>query len=369
MIVECHSEICCGSRTGHSLQRRPSSCPEVLLVQIRRGASDGSVLRFPLIVEDQFSLPGCTTLRLEGVVYHVGPSADSGHYTCACRGPDGFFWYFDDSCRPTRLGAEVSEFKMRSVVMLAYGLAAAENVFASNAVPTTEHVHGPGSDGGIVPRGMACNASVGDAPASFDNAPAGATYFTDESCFGQACPGKAPFQGEDVADGQAPVLPKRRTPATSAQGVREQADVPTSPVAWRRFTPMTIDQCKCQARTWAGGNGGQCGLRPAASSMFCNRHVLTWEAHGQVTGPIPKGKLAEFIAHAKRRGKHEVAGSDATSSCAAAQANASVGECQPQIGSAARSSRAVPQANSSVADCQAQSCLKAGGLLKRRRSQ
>ena len=120
VLVDCRSEICSLSRAEHILQRRVFTCPQVLLVHVRRTRADGTLSRFGVCVEDQISLPGCGTLVLRGVIYHRGTSADSGHYTCACLGPDRCFWYFDDIHRPTRLGANISEFRVCNVVMLVY---------------------------------------------------------------------------------------------------------------------------------------------------------------------------------------------------------------------------------------------------------
>ena len=120
VLVDCRSEVCSLSRAEHILQRRVFTCPQVLLVHVRRTRADGTLSRFGVCVEDQISLPGCGTLVLRGVIYHRGASADSGHYTCACLGPDRCFWYFDDIHRPTRLGANISEFRVCNVVMLVY---------------------------------------------------------------------------------------------------------------------------------------------------------------------------------------------------------------------------------------------------------
>ena len=127
VMVECPSEICCHARTLQAVQRRVVTCPRILLVQVRRQSEDGSLIRFPVLAEDQFSLPALGTFDLAGCIYHVGHSSHSGHYTCASRGPDGCFWYFDDARQPRRLGRDVGEFKQRHVAMLAYVVSSSEH--------------------------------------------------------------------------------------------------------------------------------------------------------------------------------------------------------------------------------------------------
>lgn len=64
---------------------------------------------------------------------------------------------------------------------------------------------------------------------------------------------------------------------------------------WRRFTPSSIDQGLCLARTWKGGAGGQCSKRPSGGQPFCTSHLGDrWQVHGRVDGPIPEKKLKEF---------------------------------------------------------------------------
>ena len=58
---------------------------------------------------------------LIGVVYHNGPTIDSGHYTCLCRGPGGRFWFYDDRNPVVRMDQEVAHIKPREVYMVVYG--------------------------------------------------------------------------------------------------------------------------------------------------------------------------------------------------------------------------------------------------------
>jgi len=70
---------------------------------------------------------------------------------------------------------------------------------------------------------------------------------------------------------------------------------PQYSTAWKEFTPATIDEKRCCARTWAEGVGGQCTRTPRHGSQFCSCHSADqWKVHGKVTGPIPEAKLREF---------------------------------------------------------------------------
>lgn len=120
LTVECWSEVCQGAHRVHAIQRRAATCPNVLLVQVCRRLPDGAVARHRVHADVQFSLPGVGTMELAGCAYHVGATPESGHYTCAFRGPDAHFWYFDDSKRPRRLGLDIAEFKSEGIVLMVY---------------------------------------------------------------------------------------------------------------------------------------------------------------------------------------------------------------------------------------------------------
>jgi len=64
---------------------------------------------------------------------------------------------------------------------------------------------------------------------------------------------------------------------------------------WARFTPSETTST-CQARTWSGGRGGQCGYKKHASN-FCCQHAAgqAWKTHGRVDGAISVKKLIHFL--------------------------------------------------------------------------
>ena len=106
----------CKVTTEHLCQSRPLTFPNVLLVQmVRRPGA-----RAPVDVEEQLELPGGFPMELAGVVYHYGQTMDSGHYTCACRGPGGKYWFYDDARPVVCLQKAVAQIKPREVCFLAY---------------------------------------------------------------------------------------------------------------------------------------------------------------------------------------------------------------------------------------------------------
>ena len=73
---------------------------------------------------------------------------------------------------------------------------------------------------------------------------------------------------------------------------------------WKQYTPDVVDETRCLARTWGEGHGAQCTRPPALGNRLCKMHVKQvggkgW--HGEVDGPIPDAKLAEFRRRGKRR--------------------------------------------------------------------
>ena len=73
------------------------------------------------MADEQLWLPGLDgCMQLAGAVYQSGDRSDGGHSTCACRGPDGAFWYFDDAKPPRRLGDDLSQTLPRHLALLVY---------------------------------------------------------------------------------------------------------------------------------------------------------------------------------------------------------------------------------------------------------
>ena len=73
---------------------------------------------------------------------------------------------------------------------------------------------------------------------------------------------------------------------------------------WKQYTPDVVDKTRCLARTWGEGHGAQCTRPPALGNRLCKMHAKQvggkgW--HGEVDGPIPDAKLAEFRRRGKRR--------------------------------------------------------------------
>ena len=97
------------------------------------------------------------------------------------------------------------------------------------------------------------------------------------------------LEGERVVEGRA----RRRRKRRSAQFVCD-------PEAWRRFTPVDIDQGRCMARVFCGGRGGQCYGKCHGESKLCRQHERS-TPHGLVTGEIPQERLQWFLNAERRR--------------------------------------------------------------------
>lgn len=72
---------------------------------------------------------------------------------------------------------------------------------------------------------------------------------------------------------------------------------------WRAFTPPNVRWNGCLARTWFGGQGGQCSKASLPGSSLCEQHTHKAASpsgltHGWIHGPIPHKKLLEFQRNA-----------------------------------------------------------------------
>ena len=84
-----------------------------------------------------------------------------------------------------------------------------------------------------------------------------------------------------------------KRPSRAASSVPTRSD-------WCEFTPQTINEQCCLARTWDDGHGGQCTRHTLNdATQLCAAHERESElplglAHGLVTGEIPARKLEQF---------------------------------------------------------------------------
>ena len=101
----------CLEEQPHRVQRRLVTLPEVLILQVLRAREGGALARYPFCVDEQASLPSLGSMHLAAIMFHFGRGRETGHYTCACRGPDGGFWYFDDAREPLPLRSVVGFFE------------------------------------------------------------------------------------------------------------------------------------------------------------------------------------------------------------------------------------------------------------------
>jgi len=128
----CPSERCAGASTVHVRQARAVRLPDVLLVSVDRAAGEGVGSRYPVHADDYISLHGCGNAELAAVVYGMSPQTGRGRYTCAIRGPDTCFWFFDGRRPPRRLQTDIADLCSHAVELLVYLPTSAS--FASQAV-------------------------------------------------------------------------------------------------------------------------------------------------------------------------------------------------------------------------------------------
>ena len=108
----------CDCDRVHVVQERVATTPNVLLVHVERVGSDGTILRFPVQVEEEFNMPGLHALELSAAIYIEGSNLAAAHYVCVSRGPDGNFWNFDDQKPAFRLPSSLSALRQTSVVFV-----------------------------------------------------------------------------------------------------------------------------------------------------------------------------------------------------------------------------------------------------------
>ena len=144
---------------------------------------------------------------------------------------------------------------------------------------------------------------------SSDDAPGAADV--DKGCnFSKFGSPRDPFSDTDGSCGADGLFSKWKGHASGKSvraPLRVQVDGADAPAdAWEQFTPSSVDDERCLARTWGGSRGAQCAKRPLPGHELCTQHQseLTYKivgrTHGLVTGLIPQGKLLEFLRHASR---------------------------------------------------------------------
>jgi hypothetical protein len=116
--VDC---VRCQRRCKHKEQMRVAQAPNVLVIQIKRQLNfeEGRVVRHDVSLEEHLELPGFPRMALCGVVSHVGPTPQSGHYTAMCRNGAGDMWIYDDH-RVAELHMDVGHWKGRNVALAVY---------------------------------------------------------------------------------------------------------------------------------------------------------------------------------------------------------------------------------------------------------
>ncbi|MCP4742448.1 MAG: hypothetical protein GY871_09540, partial [Actinomycetales bacterium] len=304
--VRCACASC--GRRENQVQRRLASRPNVLLVHVRREKDDGdgSVSRHAVEIAEHLDLGDVSGLELVGVVYHTGSSLAGGRYTCACRAPDGGFFYFDDFCPGRRVTVDISQVLKACAYLLVYTRARGVAEFAGSTVPL--EVAAPLQvEEREAPRrlwrkttGEEANCYLENRTTRMDGPSAASTAAREgvgaPAVVGVAVEGvarDASVGSEGVPAGVAPPPPPRRLQRRLSRKMSDE-DAMALGEEWRRYTPDVVDPCRCMGRTWNGARGGQC-KKPRVHGDLCQTHHKCL-ACVRVDGPIPEAKLAEFKA-------------------------------------------------------------------------
>ena len=114
----------------HEKQVRILKAPNVFAIQVSRVEDERrDVVRHAVVPEEELYLPGVGQFELAGVVYHTGRRPTSGHYHCACRGPDRMFWRGNDM-QFTRATMDIERILPKQVYVLVYTRPRGAAVFA-----------------------------------------------------------------------------------------------------------------------------------------------------------------------------------------------------------------------------------------------
>mgnify|MGYP001340039308 CR=1 FL=1 len=75
------------------------NCPDILILQLSLFAFSGNtqIKLTPTISLDENIVLFNQSLQLHGIIYHEGPSARTGHYTCCIKKENSWFWINDSS--------------------------------------------------------------------------------------------------------------------------------------------------------------------------------------------------------------------------------------------------------------------------------
>ncbi len=348
--------------------------PLVLLIVLNRhtgyldGHRDMTRVRFPLHME---GIAGENVrYRFAGVVCHLGEQANAGHYVAYCEVGNSLYCRFDDDHVGEPSSWDVL-FESAAVQTQAYLLVYLQ-VCAESAVPALPRGVAPST--GVSVDSPSSSSVLSPGPSGVSGPPAGSQVPSGsrrhvpkvsdaQLAVGTACSvglrsdgGPAVFaesaaldvpsserpSATDEANGDSAVCKRRKLHATAKQARVVSSDNERAAVRRKRklhmdvhsegtagivrgdhvvpdasrgqlrdFTPSIIDDCKCLARVWAGGEGGQCSSKRVPDSRYCKRHSDMHSAfmqnlprgngwHGPVDGEIPASKLAEFRSHRQK---------------------------------------------------------------------
>jgi hypothetical protein len=307
--LDCEGEVCAGARVPHLLQRRVSTLPNVLLVQVQRSLSvDGAPSRHVVYPEEKLSLRGLGDLELAGVVYHHGARANTGHYTCACRGQDDRFYYYDDSKQAQRVAGEISSVLPRNAVLLAYIRQRGRADFSGSATSIAgPSVEAPSGSGGPADARVVIDLESGPAAPAPEVGICSTRRLLRKTTSAASDPGVPPVSPLAAAASPLRRLSRKTSHASDAgpggAATPDMVDAAVStvpPDIAAQFTPSVVDARCCLGRT---KEGTQCLQARVLDSDLCRRHQKDKAPYGLVTGEVPVGKLEHFVALARSRAK------------------------------------------------------------------
>ena len=324
-MSEKRCEECGGDENRpHEKHYFPVRDPAVLVFVLSRCSQDYQVqtrdqtrVCFPREIGGVASRP--RRYRFAGAVCHESllGRADGGHYVAVCDvGEDMYKRFDDDKVSRARTWAQLSRDDcegrrlQKDAYILVYvsqgepaapgGDARARPGGGDGAAGSSSGADGSGPSGSV--GGQGAPRGAGGKRGAADGRPDGKRHRADSE------PTRAGAASSSAAAAAAPVpsgQKRKASPAAAdAGGAVDEQEI------WRRFTPSTIDQSKCMARTWAAGRGGQCP-KAQKHGLFCEAHAKMlgeyeegqgkgW--HGALDGPVPPKKLEEFMKRAAAAG-------------------------------------------------------------------
>ena len=212
----------------------------------------------------ELSLPGLGQFELAGVVYHSGRKPTSGHYTCACRGPDRMFWRANDKSF-TRATLDVERILPKQVYLAMYTKPRGSAVFCGmgdgGSAPACSNASASSSIGGAQDVREGCSVEAALASSSTEASSVNAKGSETKPCLGPEVLLHTEFQAQGAVAKRSPraqsvgagAKKRRRSTADAEVPVDVSAGSPASLSAGHADTDLNV--------------GGQSGHRAGGSFL------------------------------------------------------------------------------------------------------